>query len=102
MWSLLALQPISKRLYQRPANDNEPGVLVALDGHSAPPVVIKVEETFVSVTFCQTARRYHFGRLTGPTIFPGLGLFAAVNTPSREAKTTPPMISLRAWRTRSR
>jgi len=64
MWSLLALQPTSKRPDQRPANDNGPGVLVALEGHAAPPVVIEVEETFVSVTFCQLARRYHFGRLT--------------------------------------
>jgi hypothetical protein len=63
MWSMLALQPISKHLYQRAANDNEPGVLVALEGHPAPPVVIEVEETFVSVTFCKTARRYRFGRL---------------------------------------
>jgi hypothetical protein len=54
----------AKPMYQRPANDNEPGVLVALEGHPAPPVVIEVEETFVSVTFCQTARRYLFGRLT--------------------------------------
>lgn len=49
------------------AEDNEPlSTLAALDECSAPAVVVVVEETFVSVAFRQTARRYHFGRLTDP------------------------------------
>lgn len=65
MWSLLALQPSNTRLDQQPANDNEPSAtLVSVQGYpAAPPVVIEIEEGFVSVTFCSD-RRYRFGRLT--------------------------------------
>ncbi len=58
---------VSEHPNQSVANDDEPcSTLAAPDEYSAPAAVVVEEETFVSVTFRQTARRYYFGRLTDP------------------------------------
>ena len=66
MWPLSDSRRISERPNHRDAHDDQRSTLAALDEYSAPAVVVVVEETFVSVTFRQTARRYHFGRLIDP------------------------------------